>query len=204
MKKRGLVALVALLVVALIAAGAFAWFSDQESSLGNKVTAGSINLTVDGKEGNAVTHMDVTNIYPSAPWSHSWGRQWILKNTGTLPAKFQVQVSNLQNLENGINDPEAKAGDNTPDIGELGQLMYAKWSENYYGITPPMGWTGSGVYNPLNSMNNTTIDGIVLQPGESVVVYLDLEFDTHPGVTDNTAQTDGVQFDVTFTLSQVH
>jgi hypothetical protein len=55
-----------------------AWLSDQEKSIGNSFTGGTLNLTVDGKEGNDVIHMIRTNLVPNAPWSHSYGGQWIL------------------------------------------------------------------------------------------------------------------------------
>jgi predicted ribosomally synthesized peptide with SipW-like signal peptide len=202
-KRNSLIAGLVLLAI-LVSATAFAWFSDQEKSSGNSFTSGTLDLTVDGQNGPSVVHLTRTNMYPSNPWSHSWGGQWVLKNTGTLPGKFDVTVKNIVNSENGINDPEMKAGDTTADVGELGSLMYAKFSENYYGITPYMGWTGSGVFNPFNSIEDQTVQGIVLQPGDSIVVYLDMEWDSHAGLTDNTAQGDSLAFDVVFNLVQVH
>jgi predicted ribosomally synthesized peptide with SipW-like signal peptide len=203
----GIVA-VAVMIFGTIGSGA--WFSDQGKSTGNTVTAGTLNMTVDGQDSSAVRSYSVSNIYPSNPWSHSWGHQWIVTNVGTLPGKLSISVSNLQNFENGCNAPETAAGDTTcgtgPDQGELGQLMYGKIGPNNYDAgyvfnnTP---WS-SPVFNPLNTMNNTTTDTVVLQPGESVAVYFDLEFDTHPGLTDNLAQGDGISFDVTFDLVQVH
>jgi hypothetical protein len=96
------------------------------------------------------------------------------------------------------------AGDTTPNQGELGSLLYGKFSENYYNITPNMGWVGSQVFNSFNTAEGQTVQGIVLQPGQSIVVYLDIEWDSHAGLTDNLAQGDSLAFDVEFNLNQVH
>jgi predicted ribosomally synthesized peptide with SipW-like signal peptide len=206
MKKRliGLFCVLALVGVMLFGAiGTEAFLSDQEKSVGNNFTAGSLNLTVDGKEGNDVIHMTRTNLVPNPSWSHSYGGQWILKNTGTIPGKFDVTINKIVNSENGITTPEAVAGDITPDQGELGSLMYCKFSENPDANNPSMGWAGSQVFNSFNTSENQTVQGIVLQPGQSIVVYLDLEWDTHSGLIDNTAQGDSLSFDVNFSLNQV-
>jgi predicted ribosomally synthesized peptide with SipW-like signal peptide len=209
MKKKLLIIIPIAVVLALVlsltygSVGSFSWLSDQETMAGNTLAAGTLDLTVDNP---TVIHIVRSNIKPYAPWSHSYGGQWILKNVGTLPGKFSVQIANIKNFENGINDPEAEKGDITggsgPDQGELGWLMYCKWSENYYGITPPRGWAGSAVFNPFNSADGVTVDGIVLDPGMDIVAYLDLEWDTHSGTTDNLGQSDSVEFDVIFKLDQ--
>jgi predicted ribosomally synthesized peptide with SipW-like signal peptide len=187
--------------------GTFSWFSDQEVSNGNTLTAGTLDLKVDNLDGTII-HIDRTNIKPYAPWSHSYGGQWILKNAGNLPGKFTVQIINIKNYENGINDPEAKAGDITggtgSDQGELGSQMYGKWMENHYGIySPAKGWAGSALFNPINTANGITIDGIVLQPGDLFSAYLDLEFDTQSGTINNLTQSDSLEFDIVFRLEQI-
>jgi predicted ribosomally synthesized peptide with SipW-like signal peptide len=207
--KRIALSLMTIAMVCLLAVGATrAWFSDTETSVGNTFTAGTLDLTVDGKEGDQVVHITRDRMVPHDPWSYSYGGQWVLKNTGNIPGKFSVKITNIQNFENGCNTPEIVAGDTTcatgTDQGELGSLVYGKWSENYYGITPPRGWAGSALFNPINTANDVTVNGIELAPGEDIVAYLDLEFDTHAGLTDNLAQGDTIMFDVVFSLDQVH
>jgi predicted ribosomally synthesized peptide with SipW-like signal peptide len=200
----GVIALTLVLAMILSAVGTGAWLSDQEKSTGNSFVAGSLNLTVDGKEGNDVIHITRTNLVPYPAWSHSNGGQWILKNTGTIPGKFDVTINNIVNSENTITTPEAVAGDRSTDQGELGGLMYGKFMENPDATNPSMGWTGGPVFNSFNTAEGQTVQGIVLQPGQSIVVYLDLEWDTHPDLIDNTAQGDGLSFDVMFNFNQIH
>lgn len=200
-----LFALVLVLLVSIIGVGTFAYFSDTETSTGNSFTAGTLDLSVDN-QNPLVLHMTRSNLKPNAPWSHSYGGQWILKNVGSLPGKFWVEIKNVKNLENGVIEPEVESGDTTggPLEGELGGLMYAKWGENHYGIySPAKGWTGNIVYNPLNSIEGVKINGVVLNPNDLFSAYLDLEFDTHAGLIDNTAQGDGIEFDVVFHFEQI-
>ncbi len=204
--------LLSLLTVGLVASVAFgatrAYFSDSETSTGNTFAAGTINLKVDDKEGTEVVHLTRIGLKPYAPWSHSNGGQWILKNTGNLPGRFSVTIKNIKNLENSCGTPEVVAGDTTcglgTDQGELGSLMYGKWMENHWGVyTPAKGWIGSSLFNPLNTAEGVVVDGLVLNPDDVISAYLDLEWDTHAGTQDNLGQGDGLEFDIEFKLNQI-
>jgi len=208
--------LLSLLTIALVSTVAFgatkAYFSDSETSTGNSFTAGTLDLTADGKEGTAVMHITRSNLYPSKPWSLSWGGEWILRNVGTVPGVFSVTVQNIQNGTTSCNGPKvaALAAASLPACvpssstgGRLGSLMYGRWMENPELSAPSIGWTGSAVFNPFNTMGGT-IAGLPLNSGQAVSAYLDLEWDTHAGTLDNTAQGDTLSFDVVFNLDQVH
>ena len=64
-------------------------------------------------------------------------------------------------------------------------------------------WAGSVLFNSINTANGIVVDGIILNPDDLFSAYLDLEWDTHAGIMDNIAQSDGLEFDVVFTLNQI-
>jgi len=198
--------LMVIAAVAAVSVGATgAYFSDSETSTGNSFTAGTLDLKVDNQDDPMVVHIDRTGMMPYPGWSHSYGGQWILKNNGNLPGKFSVKIQNIQNSENSCEEPESAMSDtcNAPgDQGELGSQMYGKWMENHWGIySPAKGWAGSALFNSINTAEGVVVDGIVLQPGDIISAYLDLEWDT--AANNNLAQSDGLSFDIVFSLNQV-
>jgi len=194
-------AVIALLLIGVLGSGLLstgAYYSDTETSTGNSFTAGTLDLKVDGKDDPDVVHLVRTDLKPNPAWSHSYGGQWVLKNAGTLPGRFSMQIVNIKNYENTCIEPET--GDTTcdvgPDQGELGSIMYGKWLRNQ----APWGGWGS-VFNPINSAAGMVVTGDILAPGSTVNAYLDLEFDTHP-TGDNLAQSDSLELDIVFSLVQ--
>ncbi len=78
--KKVLISVMAIaLVAALVGAGAFAYFTDTETSSANAFQAGRVAL-----ELNQLAPFNIGNIYPG--WSDS--TTVTLTNTGTLPVKF--------------------------------------------------------------------------------------------------------------------
>ena len=187
-------------LVGVLAIGAtIAQFEDTETSEDNTFTAGTLDLQVDNQDDPAVVHIVRTGLKPYSHWSHSYGGQWALKNAGSVPGRFSMEIKNIKNYENTCIEPETgdvSCGIGT-DQGELGGLMFAKWSRN---VSPWGGW--GSVMSPLNSAEGVVVTGDVLNPGETApAVYLDLEWDFSP--SDNMAQSDSVEFDIVFHLDQV-
>jgi predicted ribosomally synthesized peptide with SipW-like signal peptide len=207
--KKIIIGLVMVLALGIIVSRATAaWFSDTETSTGNTFSAGTLDLKADGLEGAQVVHITRTNMVPYAHWSHSYGGQWMLQNTGTVPGKLTMTIQNIQNGTPTCNGPKvaALAAAGLPACvpgsatgGRLGDLLFGVWSRN----EAPWGYLSS-VYTPFNSMGGVAISPVTLNPGESIAAYLDLEWDTHAGTLDNTAQGDTLSFDVVFNLDQVH
>ena len=117
MKKILGLTIAALLVMAMVAGGTYAYFSDTETSTGNIITAGTLNLvpatsgsgtmsqggyTVtaggDGVNGKVV-------IAKAAP-GDAGVAQWTLYNDGNLNGVLTV-VSTVTFADNGNNEPEA-------------------------------------------------------------------------------------------------
>jgi predicted ribosomally synthesized peptide with SipW-like signal peptide len=122
-----------LLLLALVAGGTYAYFSDTETSPGNSITAGTLNLTADvtdgggGVTGTVTAGADGANEYITftgvAPGQN--GKiTFTLKNTGSLAGHLTIASTGTSD-ENTIWEPEATAGDVTDGAGngELGLYM---------------------------------------------------------------------------------
>jgi hypothetical protein len=202
------VTILALAVMVFGTFGSGAWFSAQEKSVGNKFTAGTLDLTVGGNQGVQVVHITRTDLVPHDGWSHNYGGQFDLKNIGSVPGVLSITIQNVQNGTPTCNEPKisalADAGlpacvPGSATGGRLGSLMFGVWSRN----AAPWGYLSS-VYDPFNSIEGIAISPVTLAPGETLASYLDLEWASHPGTLDNTAQGDTLSFDIVFRLDQVH
>lgn len=195
--------LLTIALVSVVAIGATkAWFSDTETSVGNTITAGTLDLKVGGQDYPTVAHITQTNIAPAAPWTTQRGQGFHLTNAGTVAGTVTATVKNLVDYENGLGEPEANAGDITGGAteGELsGLLIHTQWLLNQ----APWGAIAPG-FASLQASAGVPVTGanFHLNPGESKDVYFQLYWDTSPN--DNLAQSDGVSYDVEFVLNQDH
>lgn len=195
--------LLTIVLVSVVAVGATrAWFSDTETSVGNTITAGTLDLKVGGQDDPAVAHITQTNIKPAAPWTTQRGQGFSIKNEGSVPGTVTATVKNLVDYENDCEEPEANAGDVTCGAteGELsGFLIHTQWLLNQ----APWGAIAPG-FASLQASAGVPVTGanFHLDPGETKNVYFQLYWDTSP--TDNLGQGDGVSYDVEFVLNQDH
>lgn len=95
-------------------AGTFALFSDTEQSTDNTLSAGTLDLTVDGTD-SAVTTVSVNDIAPGDSGSGAT----TLENTGNIDGYVDLQFSTATNNEG--DNPESE-GD-TADPGDLGSVL---------------------------------------------------------------------------------
>jgi predicted ribosomally synthesized peptide with SipW-like signal peptide len=102
-----LIVLVAILAVALSGMGAYAWFYDTESSPANSFTAGTLDLKLNGADA-PVSHT-FTNLVPGSQPNLSW----TLKNDGSITGYLDIESISVVSDDNGCNDPETEAGDQT-------------------------------------------------------------------------------------------
>lgn len=201
--KKILLSLLTIALVSVVAVGATrAYFSDTETSVGNTIAAGTLDLKVGGQDDPIVAHITQTNIKPAAPWTTQRGQGFTLKNVGSVPGTVTATVKNLVDYENSCNEPETNAGDVTCGAteGELsGLLVHTQWLLNQ----APWGSIAPG-FASLQAAAGLPVTGASfhLDPGESKDVYFQLYWDT--STTDNLAQGDGVAYDVEFVLNQDH
>lgn len=93
--------------VAAIAGGAtYAYFSDIETSAGNTLTAGTLDLKVDGND--AMIPYSVSKLKPGEIRGTP---TYAIKNTGSVPGRLSYKVTNVTTNENGVSEPERAAGD---------------------------------------------------------------------------------------------
>jgi predicted ribosomally synthesized peptide with SipW-like signal peptide len=112
MKKILGLTIAALLVMGLVGAGTWAYFSDPEAVSGNALTAGTLDLDIDGQDDTASALFSVGDVYPGGTGSGTAE----LENSGSITGNLSVELSVITNNEStGTTEYEA---DGAP--GELG------------------------------------------------------------------------------------
>lgn len=137
MSKKLIIAIATLAVVAAAGAyGTIAFFSDNETSSNNTFVAGSIDLKVADTMAQ-ITQDQTTDLNG---WSAAdlttqkffdfsdlkpgdWGKDTIELTVESNPAYVCGNIAITAKNENGINDPEIDANDNTADQGELQKYL---------------------------------------------------------------------------------
>ncbi|AKB55337.1 MULTISPECIES: TasA family protein [Methanosarcina] len=172
--KKTLLSILILGVVATVAgAGTWAAFSDTETSNDNTFTAGTLDLVVGGV-GTSLP-LTVDNVYPLDTGTIGTIN---VENAGTIDGTLSLKIINIEDDENGVNDPESKMGD-TDAVGELSShlTIYA---------------------NGIEVIPDTAMSIGALGAGSNQDIVLTYEVDD----ADNSIQTDKTTFDTEFTLDQ--
>ena len=188
-----------ILVVGIFAGtGTMAYFNDTETSTGNTITAGTLDLQIDGVDTNVVK-VDIQNWKPSSgPYSYTYE----LTNIGSINGYLDLATINVADNENGLTEPEDEAGDVTTDVGELSTLLKmhmfvdAAPSNGYFGVEDTTIYTGY-----MNGIASAYDQNIPLAAGQTV--YITFQVGWWLGGNDNLAQSDSVVFDITFRLDQI-
>lgn len=202
-RKIRLSALVAIsvLMLALLIGGLYGTFSDQETSIGNVFTAGTLNLVSvingSGFTDNVVVNEQADGINDNVTFGQVMPGDngtitWTLTNDGTVDGNLAL-VSTVTGSENGLNEPELASGDTLGDgTGELDTLilctLYIDGADQTGEIS-------------LAAMEAFLNDTVALDAGQTVVYRLDWRIDNV--ATGNELQSDTAQIDINFTLTQV-
>ena len=185
-------------LTSVLAVGATtSYFSDTEISSGNTITAGTLDLTVDGVNGTFVKHFVVSNMKPG----QTFGRNYFkLKNVGTLPGVPKICLKNLNNIEStGFTEFE-----NDGDSGELGAnielIVDTNGSWLMTGGHKLNEFTGR-CWTPSNPDDTefAASGSDILSPNEEMIFGIRLDL---PTTASNNIQGDSVSFDLEFTLDQ--
>ena len=202
MKKIIGLSIAALLIIAIVGVGTFAYFSDTAASTGNTWTAGTLTLglVTTGAATNATASvspagsinnsMQFTNVVPGSSGTITW----TLNNTGNVPGTLTLVAINTFKENPPENAPE-HAADPTDSIG-LGQDLMVWVTRNGTDI---LGSTGtyvamSGLQTALN-----------LEIKETVTIGTPMVYVLHwqvPTTVNNEIQGDSANLDITFTLNQ--
>jgi len=207
-------ALSAFVLMALVAGGTWAYFSDTEASGTNTITAGKLNLKVNNEAVFSIT------LNARKPGHSGNAATWLVNNDGDLNGDLSVTISAITNNENTRHNMETAAGDTIDDVGELGSLLKiafwmdvdkdGTWSDGDYYLKSDgnkVSWASgsslpSAAYDIVNNYDSDTFancqTGVT---GGNDLGNFRVEYDfPEGGSTDNIAQTDDVQFTITFEL----
>ena len=208
MKRRIFLSLMVIAIAAALVAGAtIAYFSDVESANGT-LTAGTLDLRVNDKDGN-VALFNLDNIYPG----YSTSGYITLSNVGSLSGILKITSVSVENKENGLTEPEIEAGDKSDKEGELGDLVKIKLTLQNNGpfslespeATECVDLSGGpfGFYydGTINGLKNLSRDITTLNAKSSVKIKYEITW-PDGGQNDNKAQGDSCSFTINFSLKQ--
>lgn len=174
-------------------------FSDSESSPSNSVEAGTLDLTLDGGD-STVTFLSEVDIAPG----DSGTATLTVANTGSVTGYLDVEVASTTYNENGCVGNEKSVDDTCGDPGTgNGEL------QDYLEVHAEF-QNGSQLWSGFDTVANRLGEGTVydlddpLPGGASDTFVLDWQLPSTVGdqKQDNEAQSDGVEFALTFSLDQ--
>ncbi len=173
------------LVAAGIGAGTWAYFSDTETSSGNYIAAGTLDLKLGDGESTwyddpNIPDYTVSDVYPG------WG-DWLdfyAKNFGSISGDLYMKVTYT---ERGGDNPEAEG---SPDDAVLDDNLYvAVYVDGTLLNNQTLSWWASQGYYSLGSLTAGSMAHIKIE------VYI-------PTTVGNEIQGDTVTIDVEFKLMQ--
>ena len=198
----------ALLVIAMVGGGTYAYFSDVETSTGNTFTAGTLNLQV-GSADPLTETITVTDTYGGDSGSYDW----LLKNVGSIAGSLDITFSNIVDAENGVNEPEDADPDEDGTVaspgtdGELAEVLalviYIDENNNniYDAATDTLIYDGfvKGVTNLVGEQLSNYAMAANYGSGDDKAVRIEWSIDSSVG---NKIQSDSAGFDIEFELLQ--
>lgn len=202
MKKIVGLILALVLIIGLVGAGTYAYFSDTESSVDNTLTAGTLDLNIEGGD-IAITTFDVSNVAPGDNGTASS----TLANVGSLVGELDIATS-------GIDNVPGSGGEFGGGSGELGAnaeiAIYLDIDQTGTRTAGDVGLQSNGTtYDPTGGLNYDVIDNYANETWNAVVAAMAASAQDDiiilwdvPTDTGNDVQGDSVSFNVTFTLEQ--
>jgi len=182
---------------AIAIAGTAAYFTATRTASTNRFETGTIDLSAESG-GVANEPFVLENLGEDGNLSGS--KTWTIENTGSLPGRLLFRIQNVNNEENGCNDPEvaAEATCNDNAVGELGGLVELIVKRD--GTQVATSTLANADANEIGTLWNG-LTPIVLQPGETT----DIELSWALGRDEygNEIQSDSVEFDANFRLIQL-
>jgi spore coat-associated protein N len=189
-RKIAMLAIGAMLAVALVGGGVYAYFSDIEASNGNSATAGTLDLVLND---NVAKSMTFSNVKPG----DSGVDNFKVKNAGNVDGNLAMTISSIVNQPGLTTEPEAALG--TSDNGELGANMnVAFWVDTDNDKAYDAG-TETLLYS--GTMNGATLPGTPSALNAGVETYIGFAWSIDASVG-NEIQGDIVSFSIVFTLNQ--
>lgn len=181
--------------ITLVVGATTAYFSDKETNNGNTFTAGTLDLTIDGKSENKVL-FEVDRIIPK---NESY-KGYTLKNIGNVDGYLNITKTTVVQDENGLTDPEKEAGDLTDNKGELGKFLQLYLyidndKDGYFSIGDEKIYRGT-----FNNMPRSFTFNKPIKAGKDIVIRSGVGF--YENSNDNIAQSDKLTYGIEYVLSQ--
>jgi spore coat-associated protein N len=206
MKKILGLTIAALLVIGTVSSGTWAYFTDTEQSVNNSLTAGTLDLNIDG--GNvAVTTFSASAVAPG----DSGDGGSTLSNVGTMDGELDITFSAITNTGGAGGTQYEDGVGNLGDVAEIAVYLDVNQNSSFDAGDIELNTTGANPYaNPgnstldyatINSYDSVSYDAVIA----SMVTTAADDFRVLWRVSDtagNNIQGDTVSFDVTFVLAQ--
>jgi spore coat-associated protein N len=216
MKKLLLSMMSVVMVIAMVGGGAFAYFSDTETSTGNSFAAGTLDLAM-GPDANVAGGVIATasNMAPGVVVPPTGSYQVNFKNIGTLPGFLTVNFSYIDDVadETGEFVNEATADEYAAKLVVTeaylnGTNVAPFWAQQ---ITEA-GFVSGGVIDGLPTiygLSRVTLhvwdsykgNDVAIAPNSLVTETFKMKLDES---ADNKYQSDGINITITGTLSQTN
>ena len=204
MKKILGLSVAALLIIGVIGGATFAYFSDTELSEDNILTAGTLDLNIDG--GNiAVTTLNVTAAEPGGTGSDSS----ILANVGSMAGELDIATSAVTNT--GAVSGTSEYADDSGDLGAVAEIaMYLDIDQLGTWNAGDVGLMSDGTtYSFPTALDYDIVDNYAGESWDAVIATMAASASDNivvlwqvPTTAINNIQGDSVSFDITFTLEQ--
>ncbi len=201
MKKIFGLTIAALLIIGMVSGGTWAYFSDTESSTNNSLTAGTLDLNING--GNiAVTTFTASAVAPG----DSGSGNSTLANVGSMGGELDITFSAITNT----GGTGGEYGDSVGNLGANAEIAV------YIDVDQSGGWTAGDIglksdnttYAFPTALDYATIDSYGGKTWNAVETMTNGAADGFialwrvPTGAVNDIQGDSVSFDVTFVLEQ--
>jgi len=179
-----------MLLIGIGGIGTWAYFSDTETSTGNTLTAGTLDLTTNDADGVSQTLL-ATNMAPG----DTVGPETItLKNTGSVTAS-SLDLSFTYTESDGSPNPTNMTADATAAMVEITTLNYGGSS-----ILGSISDGNLNLYPDIEDLKNADLSGL---SGIDASTTKDFEIAVQLRTeTGNDFQADGITVTMTFTLNQ--
>lgn len=195
--------LLAVLIIVAVGGGTIAattaFFTARRTVSQSQFAVGTLDMTVTGNNNTLNEPFVIENIGENGDISGT--KTWTIRNTGTLPGRFLVRLTNLQNLENGCNDQEKETETACEDDtnGELGNVVNLKVAlDGVEQVNSTLATANEGkIGNDWNALEPITIPA----GGTKTVTF---SWSANEDAYGNEIQSDSLKFDTVFRLIQIN
>lgn len=173
-------------------AGTYAWFNDTETSSGNTITAGTLDL-IDATDGQ----ISVSNVVPGTNIGPTTIEATYDSNSSVDPAEVDYSSS--------ISEPGSEQSEPSNSTDQTASAFAQQLTVNTADLvkngTTVSDLTSTHGVSTVDDLDGLSIDSAFggVSPGDIIGLKLDVTFPTSVG---NAYQADGVSLSVTFTGQQ--